>query len=85
MVPVVLEGEGVRLRPSARGDFAFLRSFFDDPAVYETWGGKRPSDEEIREHLSGNYCRCTGYEAIVDAIASVAEARASAKTEGLLP
>ena len=27
--------------------------------------------EEIREHLSGNYCRCTGYEAIVDAIESV--------------
>ena len=26
---------------------------------------------EIREHLSGNYCRCTGYQAIVDAIESV--------------
>ena len=24
--------------------------------------------DEIREHISGNYCRCTGYEAIVDAI-----------------
>ena len=24
--------------------------------------------EQIREHLSGNYCRCTGYQAIVDAI-----------------
>jgi carbon-monoxide dehydrogenase small subunit len=23
---------------------------------------------EIREHLSGNYCRCTGYQAIVDAV-----------------
>lgn len=30
----------------------------------------------IRDALSGNYCRCTGYEAIVDAIASVAKARA---------
>ncbi len=27
--------------------------------------------EEIREHISGNYCRCTGYQAIVDAIESV--------------
>jgi len=27
--------------------------------------------EEIREHLSGNYCRCTGYQAIVDAIETV--------------
>jgi carbon-monoxide dehydrogenase small subunit len=29
---------------------------------------KKPSREEIREHISGNYCRCTGYQAIVDAI-----------------
>jgi aerobic-type carbon monoxide dehydrogenase small subunit (CoxS/CutS family) len=27
--------------------------------------------EQIREHLSGNYCRCTGYQAIVDAIEDV--------------
>ena len=33
------------------------------------------SREEIREHLSGNYCRCTGYQAIVDAIEDVLAAR----------
>jgi carbon-monoxide dehydrogenase small subunit len=27
--------------------------------------------EEIRDHISGNFCRCTGYQAIVDAIESV--------------
>ena len=27
--------------------------------------------DEIRDHISGNYCRCTGYQAIVDAIESV--------------
>jgi carbon-monoxide dehydrogenase small subunit len=27
--------------------------------------------EEIRRHISGNYCRCTGYQAIVDAIEEV--------------
>jgi carbon-monoxide dehydrogenase small subunit len=27
--------------------------------------------EEIRLHISGNYCRCTGYQAIVDAIEEV--------------
>ena len=27
--------------------------------------------EEIRDLISGNYCRCTGYQAIVDAIESV--------------
>jgi carbon-monoxide dehydrogenase small subunit len=32
---------------------------------------KRISREEIRAHISGNYCRCTGYQAIVDAIDEV--------------
>jgi aerobic-type carbon monoxide dehydrogenase small subunit (CoxS/CutS family) len=31
--------------------------------------------EEVREWISGNYCRCTGYQAIVDAICDVLEAR----------
>jgi Aerobic-type carbon monoxide dehydrogenase, small subunit CoxS/CutS homologs len=35
-----------------------------------------PDREQIREHLSGNYCRCTGYQAIVDAIEITARARA---------
>lgn len=34
-----------------------------------------PDRERIREHLSGNYCRCTGYQAIVDAIETTARAR----------
>ena len=34
------------------------------------------SREEIRTFLSGNYCRCTGYHAIVDAVATTLEARA---------
>jgi len=38
-------------------------------------GGRVPSREQIREQISGNYCRCTGYQAIVDAIESVAQAR----------
>ncbi len=38
--------------------------------------GGVPSRDEIREHISGNYCRCTGYQAIVDAVESVAQARA---------
>ena len=29
---------------------------------------KSSSRAEIREHISGNYCRCTGYHAIVDAV-----------------
>jgi carbon-monoxide dehydrogenase small subunit len=37
--------------------------------------GAVPSRDAIREHISGNYCRCTGYHAIVDAIEHVAQAR----------
>lgn len=35
-----------------------------------------PTRAEIRDHLSGNFCRCTGYQAIVDAVAEVAETEA---------
>ncbi len=38
-----------------------------------------PSREEIREFLSGNYCRCTGYQAIVDAVETVAAQTADAQ------
>ena len=34
-----------------------------------------PDREQIREHLSGNYCRCTGYQAIVDAVETTARSR----------
>jgi aerobic-type carbon monoxide dehydrogenase small subunit (CoxS/CutS family) len=32
-----------------------------------------PTRAEIRDALSGNYCRCTGYHAIVDAVEAAAE------------
>ena len=41
---------------------AFLK---DNPA---------PSEDEVREALSGNLCRCTGYQNIVDAVLKAAEA-----------
>ena len=34
-----------------------------------------PSRDQIREFISGNYCRCTGYQAIVDAIETVSVKR----------
>ena len=40
--------------------------------------GDVPSRAAIREYLSGNYCRCTGYHAIVDDVEAVARARAGA-------
>jgi aerobic carbon-monoxide dehydrogenase small subunit len=43
-------------------------------------GGAPPSRAAIREHLSGNYCRCTGYHAIVDAVEATAQRRAGTNT-----
>jgi carbon-monoxide dehydrogenase small subunit len=34
----------------------------------------QPNDDEIREALSGNLCRCTGYAKIFDAVRAAAEA-----------
>jgi len=45
---------------------AFLK---DNPA---------PSEDEVREALSGNLCRCTGYQNIVDAMLEAAEAMRAA-------
>jgi carbon-monoxide dehydrogenase small subunit len=36
---------------------------------------RMPARETIREHLSGNYCRCTGYQAIIDAVETTARTR----------
>jgi carbon-monoxide dehydrogenase small subunit len=39
-----------------------------------------PDRETIREHLSGNYCRCTGYQAIIDAVETTARSRMGRKS-----
>jgi len=41
--------------------------------------GGVPTRDMIRQHISGNYCRCTGYQAIVDAIESIANSRAQTR------
>ena len=39
--------------------------------------GNPPDRKKVKEHISGNYCRCTGYQAIVDAICTTIEERQS--------
>ena len=41
-----------------------------------------PDRARIREFLSGNYCRCTGYQAIVDAVETTAKARVAGPGAG---
>lgn len=40
----------------------------------------KPAREQIREHLAGNYCRCTGYQSIIDAVENTARMRAGLET-----
>ena len=47
--------------------------------------GGSPTRGDIREYLSGNYCRCTGYQAIVNAVESVLTARKNGATNGAAP
>jgi carbon-monoxide dehydrogenase small subunit len=44
--------------------------------------GRKMSRAEIREFISGNMCRCTGYHAIVDAVEAVIAKKAKARTGG---
>ena len=45
-------------------------------SAYELLGeNPDPSEEEVRDHLAGNICRCTGYQHIVDAVRGAAGGR----------
>jgi carbon-monoxide dehydrogenase small subunit len=50
-------------------------------ALLDATPGEVPTRAAIREHLSGNYCRCTGYQAIIDAVEATARARAGLAPE----
>jgi aerobic carbon-monoxide dehydrogenase small subunit len=46
--------------------------------------GRKMSRAEIREFISGNMCRCTGYHAIVDAVEAVMAKKVKASAGGKL-
>lgn len=53
-------------------NFAFQCGFCTSGFIMMTMSlldsSKRPTDEEISDHLDGNLCRCTGYEPILAAV-----------------
>lgn len=79
---VTIEGYGktdrFKVLDKAYGDFAAVQCGFCIPAMVlasECLLAKNPhpTEAEIREGLSGNICRCTGYNAIVEAVNQAAK------------
>ena len=72
--------DGERLHPlqQAFWDHHGLQCGFCTPGILLTAkalldDNPRPTDEQIREAISGNLCRCTGYHFIVEAIRAAAD------------
>ena len=65
-------GNGLNPMQQAFKDHHGLQCGFCTPGFLMTLSGVEPDDYpdegSIRELLSGNLCRCTGYEGIVDAV-----------------
>ena len=51
----------------------FCTAGMEMSAVYLLSSNRSPNEQQIREGLSGNLCRCTGYNQIVDAISEAAK------------
>jgi carbon-monoxide dehydrogenase small subunit len=63
------ENQGLQCGFCTPGILMSMKAFLKD--------NPKPSRDEIREALSGNLCRCTGYHDIVDSVAAAAEAALS--------
>jgi len=63
------ENQGLQCGFCTPGILMSMKAFLKD--------NPKPSRDEIREALSGNLCRCTGYHDIVDSVVAAAEAALS--------
>ena len=75
----IADGETLHRVQEAMADAAAVQCGFCTPgivvaAAHLFEAGGRPSEDDIREALAGNICRCTGYGAIVRALSGLAEA-----------
>lgn len=70
-----IEAGGVQCGICTPGMLMAGRAFLDGGAAGAGSGRAAPTDAAIREAISGNLCRCTGYGRIVDAIRLAAEGR----------
>lgn len=65
------ENQGLQCGFCTPGILMSMKAFLKD--------NPQPSREEIRDALSGNLCRCTGYHDIVDSVVAAAAAAVAAK------
>ena len=63
------ENQGLQCGFCTSGILMSMKAFLEENPT--------PSREDIREALSGNLCRCTGYHDIVDSVAAAAESLTS--------
>ncbi|MFI5117253.1 MAG: (2Fe-2S)-binding protein [Terriglobales bacterium] len=80
---------GLAALQKAYGDFGGAQCGFCTPGFMMTvrWllaNNPRPTEEEIREALSSNLCRCTGYSQMYQAIRAVIQAEQTGKKEQLV-
>ncbi len=66
------ENQGLQCGFCTPGILMSMKAFLED--------NPKPTRDEIREGLSGNLCRCTGYHDIVDSVVAAAEAALSSGT-----
>ena len=66
------ENQGLQWGFCTPGILMSMKAFLED--------NPKPTRDEIREALSGNLCRCTGYHDIVDSVVAAAEAALSSGT-----
>ncbi|MCD6305385.1 MAG: (2Fe-2S)-binding protein [Deltaproteobacteria bacterium] len=63
----------------------FCTAGMEMSALYLLRKNPSPTEEEIREGLSGHLCRCTGYNQIVEAIADAADRMKTDRGKGVKP
>lgn len=88
-VESVADGGGLAALQKAYGDFGGSQCGFCTPGFMMTvkWllaNNPDPSEDEIREALSSNLCRCTGYLQMYQAIRAVIEAESKGTTRELV-
>jgi aerobic-type carbon monoxide dehydrogenase small subunit (CoxS/CutS family) len=85
----VADHGGLAALQKAYGDFGGAQCGFCTPGFMMTvrWllaNNPEPTEDEIREALSSNLCRCTGYSQMYQAIRAVIQAEQTSKKEELV-